>query len=155
MLSDFFVSYLCHTALYSLILVKFYLSKVTVHFSRVASVPSPYLAPAGVLELFHRSAMRTVKHQAGEKCSASLLHAHLLLGGIITGVKSKQSFPQVIPSTSPFLPASISHSEEEQLLKCNKLRQKVQRVLAFKKFGTATAFTAYDFDKPQQKHRSV
>ena len=142
---------------HSRFLVKFSLSKLTVHFSRAASVPSPYLAPAGVLQLFHwqLSAMRTVKCQAGEKCCDSVLHAHHLLWGIITGAKSKQSFPPVIPSTSPFLPASISHSEEEQLLKRNKWHQKVQHVLAFKKFGTATAFTACDSGKPHQRHRSV
>lgn len=143
--------------MYSRFLVKFSLSKVTVHFSRVVSVPSPYLAPAGVLWLFHGSEMRTAKCQAGEKRSDSAaLHAHPLLWGMITGVKSKQSFPLVIPSTSPFLPASVSHSEEEQLLKGNKLRQKVQQhVLAFKKFGTATAFTAYDSNMPHQRHRSA
>lgn len=43
----------------------------------------------------------------------------------------------------------------QQLLKCNKLGQKVQHVPAFKKSGTATAFTAYDSDKPHQRHRST
>lgn len=129
------------------------LSKVRIRFSRVALVAS--LAPAGLPYIFCRSAVRRVKMPSlGEmlwihaaRPSSPLRHNH----------RNKEQ--AVISTSHTFhkpIPASLcSCSEDEQLLKCNKLGQKVQHVPAFRQSGTATAFTAYDSDKPHQRHRSV
>lgn len=125
--------------------VKFSLSKATAHLFRAAS----YVAPAGVPQLPHGSATSTVREKlwlCAAFPSSPLRHSPR---------SQELSFPPAIPSTSPFLPASILLCEQQQLSKCNKLHQKVQHVLTFNKSGTATDFCACAFDKPPERHRTV